>query len=193
MDREHYQAVYDYSYANDPGYGWGHGLWTIPEVVDFLDGFDNPVLLDCGCGRLQYCRGVREKAPGIKVYGLDIHVPDEVPEGIHYVHAPVWDLSEVVDAPQVIVSMDVLEHLYEEDVDRTIAAWADKIHSQGRLLLTIATVPDYYKGPGFDCRHPTVKPGSWWQAQFARYFTAVTVEEIDCDGTTGVLLRAEAA
>lgn len=145
-------------------------------VAEFLLSRQGPVLIDCGGGRHKFCVAImgiaKREGVGAVTYSLDIHRHEPIPDGVVFVQDTVWDLSGVPSKADVITSFDVLEHLKEEDVSRTVSAWHAKLKPGGTLFMTISTVGAVHKAPeGVDNLHMTVRPSSWWKDQFSPYFT----------------------
>lgn len=175
-DKEFYRRIYDEVYADDPEYGAGHGMHLRGVVAEFLFSRTGPVLIDCGGGRHQFCAAIQDmsKQRGIPVatYSLDIHRHEPIPDGVVFVQDAVWDLSKVSGKVDVITAFDVLEHLKEEDVPRTVPEWHEKLKPGGMLFMTIPIGRAAHKAPeGVDNLHMTVQPTSWWKEQFSPCFT----------------------
>ena len=169
MDAAHYASVYGHVYGRDAAYGAGHGQGAVRAVAGWVASGGGTVV-DCGCGRNQFGAAVLERAPRATVYGVDVVRVDPVPAGVRFVAAPMWDLSGVPDDPNVITCFDALEHLYPEDVDRTLAEWRGRLAPGGRVVVTVCDRPSEVLGPGGVNLHPTVKPRAWWRRQIAETF-----------------------
>lgn len=178
MDYEQYKAIYDEVYDRNPNYGAGHGLYLVPRIVEVLRKIPNPTLVDCGCGRHILASRVHSAFPGgAQLFGVDVHQHDPVPAYVTFKAGPLWDLSFLPGKVSVITCFDTLEHLHPDDVADTIDSWADALDPQGRVFTTICTRPAALPAPkGVDNLHMTVRPLSWWEAQFARRFNSVVVE-----------------
>jgi SAM-dependent methyltransferase len=169
VNASHYADVYGWVYAHRTGYGSGHGSAAAERVAAHLIGKPGAVLVDCGCGRNQFATDVRRHAPGARYFGVDVVRVDPVPKGVTFVQGPMWDLS-VVPRATVITSFDALEHLYPEDVDRTLAAWARHLLPGGVGVFTIADYPSSILGPGDVNLHPTVRSRAWWLDALGDHF-----------------------
>lgn len=175
-DKGFYRRIYDAVYADNPEYGAGHGMHLCDVIAGLLLSRTGPVLIDCGGGRAQFCAAIQResKQRGVpaETFSLDIHRHDPAPSGVVLVQDAVWDLSGIPSKADVITSFDVLEHLKEKDVSRTVSAWHAKLKPGGTLFMTISTVGAVHKAPeGVDNLHMTVRPASWWKEQFSSYFT----------------------
>jgi len=194
MDVDYYRSIYSHVYATHDDYGRHHGASAVPLILRCLR--PGGVLVDVGCGRHQLCRDVLAERPDALCYGLDIVECASVPEGVTFVSAPAWDLSSIREAIDVITSFDVLEHLYPEDVDRTLAEWGHRLG--GRLIVSICYRPSRTFGPNHMNLHPTVRPKEWWIEKLAEHFDDVVegddgyvVADARCDsvGSTGGYTR----
>lgn len=172
MDKDFYRQIYDEVYAEDPEYGGGHGMHLRGVVAEVLAKIPNPVHVDCGGGRHQFCAAIHELVPNVRTYSLDIHRHEPIPAGVTFVHDAVWDLSQVPELVDVITAFDVLEHLKEEDIQRTVQEWGARMKTKGMLFMTIPTGRASHKTPdGVDNLHMTVRPTEWWKEQFSTLFS----------------------
>jgi hypothetical protein len=162
-----YQRIYGWVYRNDPDYGAFHGRDAVGIVAEKLQ--SGGVLVDVGCGRHQFTGAIADLTPAT-VYGLDI-INHKPPQGVTSLMAPAWDLSGVDEPVTVITSFDVLEHIYPEDVELTLTAWANR--EPQMVVVSIAYRPSTILGPGGVNLHPSVKDEAWWKCQLIRRFGPV--------------------
>ena len=173
MDTVRYREIYEFVHAHVKDYGQYHGTGAVPIVLECLPQYGT--FVDIGCGRHQMCRDVLGKRPDARAYGIDIVKCRPIPEGVVFIEGPAWDLSAVPDPIDVITSFDTLEHLYPEDVDRTLSEWARRL--AGTLIVSICDRPSNILGPEGVNLHPTVRSRNWWKAELVSYFGEIQERE----------------
>ena len=167
LDAGYYRKVYEWAYARDGKYGQkGHGLPHIGEVCSMLP--DGGILLDVGCGKHQFSAAVLERRPDAVLFDLDIVRVGRAAVGVVEITAPAWDLSVAPGVVDVLTSFDVLEHLKEEDLPRTLSEWSRR---SVKLAVTICHNRSAQSPEGN--LHQTVKPKKWWTDLLSRYFDRV--------------------
>lgn len=72
-------------------------------------------------------------------------------------------------AADLLINIDVLEHIEEPDVD---GALADMARLGRRAIVIIDTVPAKHRLPDGRNAHVTLKPHAWWQQRLLRHFGA---------------------
>jgi len=135
-------------------------------------------LLDVGCGRGWFIKRMLDM--GIKVEGIDGSVAawDDAAPGVQSC-IKVATLKDVEHRRyDVVTAFDVMEHIFEEDIDGAIAALKN---AAGRfIVLNICAAPDNEgiysikkNGPIPDelewlavSGHVTIKHKSWWKGRF---------------------------
>lgn len=177
-DGKFYRDIYDKVYARDPGYAAGHGMHFIPDIVrDLTAAGDGAVVVDCGCGRHiltdALVKALSASDTRVNVFGVDVHKHTTIPDGVTFLQKPLWDIPEIKSGSAcVITSFDVLEHLLEEDVDRTVDEWHRCLKPGGVIYATIASRLAVCPAPeGISNLHLTVKPIEWWRKRFMRLFS----------------------
>jgi ubiquinone/menaquinone biosynthesis C-methylase UbiE len=131
-------------------------------------------MLDLGCGDGMVISILNAK--GFNAWGVDItlaglgmkrkqynesdHIPSFTIDPSRYTKAPLWDMPFVDRRFDYTFSCDVLEHIPENKLEKTIKEIL-RI-TRYKTLHVIATFADR----DF---HPTVKPIDWWQYLFAKY------------------------
>lgn len=126
---------------------------------------------DFGCGRGHIVHALRKR--DIKTIGVDFS--DSLAGG-NWDSDPLFvcgdvrnvDLVEVLD---LVVCHDVLEHIPEEDADKTLDNLAK--HTGKFASLAIANHPDVWNGKEL---HLIKKPLAWWQKKVAARFGIIEVE-----------------
>lgn len=119
-------------------------------------------LLDVGCGDNSFVKWFRGE--GVIASGVDFADPraDDI--------APAHDLPWYDEAFDWITCFDMLEHLWEDEIDPVL----DEFRRVGRvgLVVSISYEPAAVEVPGGNL-HRTVKPESWWRGKLARVLREV--------------------
>jgi SAM-dependent methyltransferase len=160
VDAEHYDAYY---YAHDCGRPYQRDeVWLafFAKVAEFIDVDLHPrTVLDAGCAMGFLVEKLRER--GVEAYGIDISE-----YAIQNVHESARDFCQVesVVAPfsqhyDLIVSVEVLEHLSAAQIKETIANFCQ--HTE--QVLFSSTPLDYR-----EATHINVHPPEYWAELFAR-------------------------
>jgi hypothetical protein len=112
-------------------------------------------VLDYGCGQ-SLLIDVLGLADGVERWRYDPAIPA-------YATRPS-------QASDLLINIDVLEHIEEKDVDWVIAEMA----ALGRrALIIIDTVPAKHRLPDGRNAHVTLKPHAWWRDALRQHFPAV--------------------
>ena len=160
------EEKYNLAYRN-PDYlkgsvGMRYLTWTLHSVK-----FDSVLDVGCGCG-YALCGFLlhNKRAEGMEVcdYLLDTMlrtyvVWERVKKG------RIQQLPYAMDSFDLIYCTDVLEHIPEPDVSKSIGELVRV--SKKYIFVTICTVPSRCM-PALKL-HETVKPRGWWEEQFDRY------------------------
>ena len=112
---------------------------------------------DIGTGDGRFCLWARDQ--GIDpIIGVDWVCPAEG-EGVTWITAPAWEVPIDDNSVEWITAFDMMEHIFEEDIDETLDEFA-RIASVG-FIFQIA-----YKQSGGT--HLTVQPKEWWINRISR-------------------------
>jgi len=151
-----------YYYQHDCGVPYGrneHWLRFFGEVADgIVRDFHPTTVLDAGCAMGFLVEALRER--GVEAWGIDVseyaisQVHDSVRE-----HCRVGSLVEPTRRYDLIVSIEVVEHIPKAETDRAIA---NLCAATDRLLLS--TSPSDYG----EATHLNVQPPEAWSAALAR-------------------------
>ncbi|MEP6662727.1 MAG: methyltransferase domain-containing protein [Verrucomicrobiota bacterium] len=87
------------------------------------------------------------------------------------IHGTALSLPFIRDSFDCFTSVDVLEHLTENDVRIVIREAARLAKS---IFVSVCTRPSGLLGPNGENLHLTVRPDSWWKQEFEKYFTVLT-------------------
>lgn len=134
----------------------------VPAIVEIVEQFrqvggPDPRMLDFGCGKgMQYLKRRVHEAWGVLPHCYDPGVShlSEIPEGQF----------------DIVLCIDVLEHVEEADVPSVLDQIHRTIASGGTAFLAISTVTSRKKLPDGRSVHVTVKPGEWWEEQIKAVF-----------------------
>lgn len=132
--------------------------------------FLNPrTVLDVGCGKGSLVLWLRR-------FGIETHGVDTSDYALGHAYAPVkkylsrgdiFDLPFENDSFELVTTFDVLEHIREEDLPRTIKE-CQRV-GRGLVLHKIwGTTWLEQRFPVKDPTHTTIKPHCWWQSMFAK-------------------------
>ena len=103
-------------------------------------------ILDLGCNTGRGGALLKKRNPSLSISGLDC-VKDRlarIPDGIYEdkIYGLSTDIPVANDLYDVVIAGEVLEHLYPEDIDRTLSEIFRVLKVGGRLLLTTPNPKD---------------------------------------------------
>lgn len=136
----------------------GKGLKSLRP---FIDQYQPRSLLDFGCGHGGLMRAIQEHYPHMLVKGYD--------PGSEKHHAMP------TKATDVIVSLDVFEHIEPEHLDQTLQLIASRMLRAG--WFRIACYPAKKLLPDGRNAHLIVQPPSWWRQQILANMNVRIVHE----------------
>ena len=119
---------------------WGlEYLMTLDKVVTFLKDSDADEVLDLGCGDGRLAERLRFSRLSIKYTGIDL-----VPDAISLAKSmnpnenyQVKDLNDLGSNFSYITSIEVLEHVSDEDIPGFLAAVKAKLKPNGEFVVTV--------------------------------------------------------
>ena len=112
---------------------------------------------DIGTGDGRFCLWARDQ--GIDpVIGVDWTCPAEG-EGVTWITCTAWAVPIADDSVEWVTAFDVMEHLFEEDIDEALDEFA-RIATVGFIFQI-----SYGQSAGM---HLTVKPREWWIDRVSR-------------------------
>jgi SAM-dependent methyltransferase len=152
-----------------PGFSITAHVPAIAGIVDTMrDALGRePRMLDFGCGKgMQYLKRRVHEAWGVLPHCYD-------PGVAHLSEMPAGEFD-------IVLCIDVLEHVEEADVAAVLSRIFDKTAPDGIAFLAISTVTSRKKLPDGRSVHVTVQPGEWWEERIravaaGRSFAAVYV------------------
>jgi hypothetical protein len=130
-----------------------------PYILPHIQSLKPKTVLDFGCGQSRLFEKI--EALGSTVTRYDPAIPE--------ISTPPTGSFDLV------LNIDVMEHLPEDEIDPTLSRIA--AHSDHALFI-IDTIPAKTTLPDGQNAHLTVKPPEWWQRKLADHFPVV--EPIFC-------------
>lgn len=159
-----YAQLYDFCHAEHEGYNYNEGLAIYQRMNGALRG---ERIIEFGAGNGQLSAHLEQQGNAVTA----VEVSDVAFARIPIASKIKGDCLTLPlldgDAFDRFVSMDVLEHLTENDIRIVVREAARLARS---LLVTVSTRPSGLLGPNGENLHLTVRPVEWWLAQFAPYF-----------------------
>lgn len=143
-----YLDQYQILHEQLPGYGGGNALrYQLPHIVTLIEQTESKTLLDFGCGKGKYEENrIHDAWGGILPSRYDPAVDQ-------------W--SELPDGPfDGVFSVDVMEHVPEEEVIETLQAQFDR--AEKFVFLGIETSPTKTILPNGENAHCTQENADWW-------------------------------
>lgn len=163
------------------GYNWHQGWLTKAMNLELC--FKPTRVLVCGCAKgflveAFTLRGIEAEGFDISLYALSL-VPAEIMERIYY--ADVCDLGFIEDNEyDLVVIIDVLEHIAEEDVDKAVS---ELVRVCSKHIFTRQHL-EWNARSRADKTHKTIKPAEWWINIFNKYGAQVVTVPDEFLGTT---------
>ena len=158
-----YARLYDFCHAEHTDYNVNEGLAIYQRLGGTLRG---ERIIEFGAGNGQLSAHLERQGNAVTA----VEVSD-----VAFARIPVANKIKgdcltlpLLDASfDRFVSMDVLEHLTENDIRIVVREAARLARS---ILVTVSTRPSGLLGPQGENLHLTVRPVEWWLAQFEPYF-----------------------
>ncbi len=159
-----YAQLYNFCHAEHEGYNYNEGLSIYQRMGGTLRG---ERIVEFGAGNGQLSAHLERQGNTVTAVEVSDVAFARIPVARKIkgdcLTLPLLD-GESFDR---FVSMDVLEHLTENDIRIVIREAARLAHS---ILVTVSTRPSGLLGPKGENLHLTVRPVEWWLTQFAPYF-----------------------
>lgn len=122
-------------------------LHHIPEIKKLINEYDCKTILDYGCGKATYHH--KAKLPNTTLYDPYYEPYSKEPTG-------TFDM---------VICTDVMEHVPEDEVGKTLARLID--YTDKVLFLAICTKPALKTFTNGENVHLTVKPKEWWEGMLS--------------------------
>lgn len=148
------------------GFGGRHYPWLVPQIL----ALQPSSLLDYGAGRSQISLRLGERAGIARVSRFEPAVPE---------------LSKLPTEPfDVVMSLDVLEHIPDEELDAVLFEMA----ALGRHQIHIIDIrPAQAVLADGRNAHVSLHSGEWWEARMRRHMPAIRL--VPCSRPNRVALR----
>jgi hypothetical protein len=160
-DAEQYKKLYD----EVPTYG-NTGAWRTKVIKNIILQNNMKSVWDFGCGRnYGLIKSLRKELPDISITGYDPSIVD-INDGV----------TNIVDESHsdMVVSMDCLEHLYEDELPQCFSIFQAK--TPRYIYLDICTRIAGRILPDGTNAHKTVQPANWWGNLIENEFRDYTIE-----------------
>ena len=143
-------------YTDDPMF-MQRSLWLLEKLQPIRGGIS---ILEVGCAKGFMVKAMREL--GVDAYGLDVseYAVNSSPVKQFLTVGSITSIPFEDNKFDCIVSFDILEHLYEDEVDKAIS---ELYRVSGKQIPSITT-PEYVHGD--DPTHYCIKPIDWWKDKF---------------------------
>ena len=142
---------YRVMHAANTGYG-ATGVKRLPWLMPYIQNCEPWSAIDYGCGRSAVADQV-SAVVGCPVTRYDPAIPE-------YASRPLgWH--------DLLISIDVLEHIEEADIDATLR---DMASMAARAIIVVDTKLAATRLPDGRNAHVTLRTPQWWQAQIGRHY-----------------------
>lgn len=194
MSKTDYSKAYNKAYYDDYSCGTGYknkNIWHMffNEVAnEIITRFNPKTVLDMGCAFGYLVQALREK--GVEAYGIDVseYAVSQADESIKPYLKNMSALDNLPDNfPKhfdLVVSIEMIEHLYEEDGLKVI----DKMVSYADKVIISSTDDDFD-----DPTHFNVQKKEYWVEKFARkgYLRNLEIDATFISFNTYIFEKAE--
>lgn len=150
-----------------------------PVFIDFFKDQMQPgdSVIDFGCGTGRAATPLLKKNLKVSLIDFCENCLDsdiflltlDFGHSLRFTQACLWDLPSTLEKAEWMICLDVLEHIPEEKVDRTLMQMASHMKKGG--LLSIALFDDHHGKDISETLHVCVKTRQWWQEKVARHFS----------------------
>jgi GT2 family glycosyltransferase/glycosyltransferase involved in cell wall biosynthesis/2-polyprenyl-3-methyl-5-hydroxy-6-metoxy-1,4-benzoquinol methylase len=158
-----YAELYDFCHANHRDYDHNVGL----ELTRRLSRqFRGKTIIEFGAGNGDLSHHLEAQGNLVTAIEVSGHAFAKI-HCSNKIHGDAFTLAGLREGFDVFASVDVLEHLTENDI-RLVLREAGRLTDY--LYLSVSTRPSGLLGPKGENLHLTVKPPEWWVEQVGRYF-----------------------
>lgn len=158
-----YAELYDFCHANHRDYDHNVGL----ELTRRLSRqFRGKTIIEFGAGNGALSQYLESQGNLVTAIEVSAHALAKI-QCSQKIHGDAFTLAGLSEGFDVFASVDVLEHLTENDI-RLVLREAGRLADY--LYLSVSTRPSGLLGPKGENLHLTVKPAEWWAQQVGRYF-----------------------
>ncbi len=158
-----YEQLYNFCHENHSAYDENAGLNLFQRTGWKFSGLS---VLEYGAGNGDLSHHLEKM--GNRVTAVEVsRTAFERIQSTHKIHGGTLSLPFIQGPFDLFLSIDVLEHLVENDIKMVIRQAARLCR---RVLVAISTRPSGLLGPNGENLHLTVQPVEWWQQLIAPYF-----------------------
>ncbi|MBW7888308.1 MAG: glycosyltransferase family 29 protein [Bacteroidetes bacterium] len=160
-----YQNIYDHCHSEYSDYNENAGLHMIRALNK---NFSEKKILEFGAGNGDLSKYFEDSGNTVTAVEVSRVAFQKIP--IHNkINGDVFSLRHLKDKYDVVVSIEVLEHLTETDIQLFLkyASYCCR-----ECFLTVSTRPSGLLGPNGENLHATVRDEHWWRQTVAKYFHA---------------------
>ena len=158
-----YAALYDFCHANHRDYDDNVGLKLLHRLGRTFRG---KTILEFGAGNGELSRYLEAQTNRVTAVEVSGHAFVKI-QCTRKIHGDAFTLALLREHFDVFASVDVLEHLTENDI-RLVLREAGRLADS--LFLSVSTRPSGLLGPNGENLHLTVRPAQWWVEEAGRYF-----------------------
>ncbi|GAB1342774.1 glycosyltransferase family 29 protein [Gemmatimonas sp.] len=158
-----YATLYDFCHTEHAEYDVNEGLTLFTQLQLTMP---NESVLEFGAGNGELARYLEDHGASVTAVEVSPTALARIPIE-RKILGDALTLCTIEQPFDRFVSVDVLEHLTENDV-RIVAREAARLANT--LTVTVCTRPSGLVGPHGENLHLTVRPVRWWQEVFGRWF-----------------------
>ena len=167
-----YEDLYNYCHEHHTGYNINEGLALLKNNGICFSG---EKILEFGAGNGELSSWLQKCGNDVTAIEVSKSAFEKIPLN-KKIHGDTLTLCQIEDEFDRLISMDVLEHLTENDI-KIFAEQAHRLASQ--ILITISTRPSGLLGPNGENLHLTVRSAEWWRDVLSQYFKVFMTPGID--------------
>jgi hypothetical protein len=158
-----YKSLYEYCHGQHSDYNVNVGV----ELLKFLGrSIEGKNILEFGAGNGGLCHWLESRGNTVTALEIATNAYERIQCSRKFNDSAIG-LCFLQDAHDLFISIDVLEHLTENDI-RLVLREAARLCSE--VLLAVSTRPSGPLGPNGENLHLTVRPIEWWLDEVARWF-----------------------
>jgi len=158
-----YAELYNFCHANHGEYDSNVGL----KLARYLGRtFRGKTILEFGAGNGDFARHLQAEGNQVVAVEVSAHAFARI-QCARKIHGDAFSLAFLKERFDVFASVDVLEHLTENDI-RLVLREAGRLADS--IFLSVSTRPSGLLGPNGENLHLTVRSADWWMQQVGRYF-----------------------
>jgi len=162
-----YEKLYDYCHEEHADYDQNVGLELVRRLKMDFRGLS---MIEFGSGNGDLARHLEKSGNHVTAVEASQFAFAKI-ACTKKIHGTALALPLIEDSFDCFISVDVLEHLTENDC-RIVIREAARL-AKG-IFVSVSTRPSGLLGPDGENLHLTVQPTAWWAREFEKYFTVRT-------------------